>query len=198
MIIWLNGAFGAGKTQTSYELHRRIPHSFVYDPENIGYFLNKNIPKNICKKDFQDYSIWRELNYITLKYLDSEYDGVIIAPMTIVNPQYFEEIIGKLRNDGVTVHDFVLWASEETLKKRLRKRGERKDSWAEQQIGRCMKGLANDIFQHRIDTDHMSIESVVEIIASKSNIELLPDNRNKCKKKLDRIKTQLKHIRFIK
>ncbi|WP_018932428.1 hypothetical protein [Gracilibacillus lacisalsi] len=62
---------------------------------------------------------------------------------------------------------------------------------------RCMKGLANDIFQHKIDTDHMSIERVAETIASQSNIELLPNNRNKLKKKLDRIKTQLKHIRFI-
>lgn len=37
MIFWVNGAFGAGKTQTSYELHRRIPNSFVYDPENVGF-----------------------------------------------------------------------------------------------------------------------------------------------------------------
>ena len=36
MVIWLNGAFGAGKTQTAYELHRRLPDSFVYDPENAG------------------------------------------------------------------------------------------------------------------------------------------------------------------
>ncbi|QGH33317.1 AAA family ATPase [Gracilibacillus salitolerans] len=197
MVIWLNGAFGSGKTQTSSELNRRIPHSFVYDPENIGYFLNRNIPKNICKADFQDYSIWRELNYTTIKYIVSEHDGVVIAPMTIVNPQYFEEIVGKLRNDGIIVHDFVLWASKETLKKRLRKRGERKNSWAEQQIDRCIEGLANDIFQYRIDTDHMPIDSVVETIASKLNIELLPDNRNKFRKKLDRVKSQLKHIRFF-
>ena len=39
MIIWLNGAFGAGKTQTAYELHRRLPGSYVYDPENAGFFM---------------------------------------------------------------------------------------------------------------------------------------------------------------
>ena len=62
MIIWINGAFGSGKTVTAYELHRRIPNSFVYDPENIGFFLNKNLPKKLLKGDFQDYRIWRELN----------------------------------------------------------------------------------------------------------------------------------------
>ncbi|MGP4040956.1 AAA family ATPase [Gracilibacillus sp. D59] len=197
MIIWLNGAFGSGKTQTSYELHRRIPHSFVYDPENVGYFINKNIPKETRKADFQDYSMWRESNYTILKYIDSEYDGVIIVPMTIVDPQYFEELVGKLREDGIIVNDFVLSASKETLKKRLRKRGESKNSWAEQQIDRCMQGLSNDIFQHRIDTDNMLIESVAESIASTSNIDLLPDNRNKFRQRLDRIKTQIKHIRFM-
>lgn len=197
MIIWLNGAFGSGKTQTSYELERRIPNSLVYDPENIGFFINRNIPKEISKGDFQDYSIWRELNYTTLKYIDSEYDGIIIVPMTLVNPQYFEEIVGKLRDDGVRVNHFVLWASKETLQKRLRSRGERKNSWGEKQIDRCMQGLSNDIFNHRIETDKLTVESVVETIASMLDIHLLDDKRNKFKKRLDRIKVQIKQIRFI-
>ncbi|WP_277587509.1 AAA family ATPase [Psychrobacillus antarcticus] len=197
MIIWLNGAFGSGKTQTSYELERRIPSSLVYDPENIGFFINRNIPKEISKGDFQDYSIWRELNYTTLKYIDSEYDGIIIVPMTLVNPQYFEEIVGKLRDEGVIVNHFVLWASKETLQKRLRSRGERKNSWGEKQIDRCMQGLSNDIFKHRIETDKLTVESVVETIATMLDIHLLDDKRNKFKKKLDRIKVQIKQIRFL-
>lgn len=197
MIIWINGAFGSGKTQTSYELNRRIPNSLVYDPENIGFFINRNIPKEIRKGDFQDYSIWRELNYTTLKYIYSEYDGIIIVPMTLVNPQYFEEIVGKLRDDGVVVNHFVLWASKETLQKRLRSRGERKNSWGENQIDRCIQGLSNDIFKLRIETDKLTIEGVVERIAYLLDIHLQDDNRNKFKKRLDRIKTQIKQIRFI-
>ncbi len=49
-IIWLNGAFGAGKTQTAYELHRRLENSFVYDPENIGFFFNQNLPSELKKE----------------------------------------------------------------------------------------------------------------------------------------------------
>lgn len=55
MIIWLNGAFGSGKTTCAFELNRRLPNSFVYDPENIGYFIRNNTPKEIQRFDFQDH-----------------------------------------------------------------------------------------------------------------------------------------------
>src|SRR5690606_15132611 len=127
---------------------------------------------------------------------DLEYDGIIIVPMTIVNPQYFEEIVGRLRVDGIIVNHFVLWASKETLKKRLRSRGERKNSWGEQQIDRCLQGLSDDVFEKKIHTDDMTIEQVAETIAEVSGITLLPDNRSNLRKKIDRIKTQLQHFRL--
>jgi len=175
VIVWINGAFGAGKTQTAHELHRRSANSYVYDPENAGYFIRKNVPESIQQSDFQNYPMWREFNYVMLKHLDETYDGLIIAPMTIVNPQYFDEIVGRLREDGVVVHHFALCASEATLKKRLRGRGERSHSWAEQQIERCVAGLSEETFQHHLDTDHTTIQDNVVRIASMSNISLSPD-----------------------
>lgn len=195
MIIWINGAFGAGKTQTAYELHRRIPNSYVYDPENAGFFIRENIPKVVVKEDFQHYTMWREYNYSMLKYIDSEYDGTIIVPMTVVHPQYFNEIIGRLRSDSVSIAHFTLCASKETLLRRLRSRGEGKHSWAAQQIERCINGLSNEIFQHHVDTENMLIEEVVEKIAAIENISLLPDNRGPLKKSWDRLTTKIKHIR---
>lgn len=197
MMIWINGAFGSGKTQTAHELHRRIPGSFVYDPENAGFYFRKNIPKQISKGDFQNYIMWREFNYSMLKYISNEYDGTVIVPMTVVDPQYFDEIVGRLRSDGVTINHFALCASKVTLQKRLRSRGERKNSWAEQQIDRCIHGLSNDVFKHHLDTEHSSVEMVAETIAAMSNISLLPDTRGKIAKKVDRIITQLKHIRLF-
>lgn len=47
MILWINGAFGSGKTQTAYELNKRIPNSFVFDPEETGFFLRSNLPESI-------------------------------------------------------------------------------------------------------------------------------------------------------
>ncbi|MBZ9623833.1 AAA family ATPase [Clostridium sp. FP2] len=196
MIIWINGAFGVGKTQSAYELHRRIPNSFIYDPENIGLFIRKNIPKELNSGDFQNYSMWREFNFSMLKYIANKYKGIIIVPMTISNPQYFKEIIVQLRNDGFLINHFVLCASKETVLKRLRGRGEGGNSWAAQQIDSCIKGFSNEIFKQHIDTEDLSIQGVVEKIALLSNINLLPDNRRKIRKCYDRIITQFKNVRL--
>jgi len=187
MIIWINGAFGAGKTSAAYELHRRIPNSFVYDPENIGGFIRKNIPKELNGGDFQDYVMWRECNYSFLKYLGTEHKGIIIVPMTITNPQYYCEIIGELVKAGVIVKHFILAASKKTLLKRLKGRGDNENSWAAQQIDRCIEEFNNEVFKNHIDTENLSKRGVVEEIARLSKIDILPDNRSKVRKKYDGI-----------
>lgn len=197
MIIWINGAFGSGKTQTSFELHRRLPNSTIFDPENAGFYIRKNLPREISKSDFQDYTMWREMNYSMLKYLDTNYRGVIIVPMTIVNPQYFRQIVGRLRDDGVTVHHFTLCASKEVLLKRLLSRGEGKNSWAAQQIDRCLAGLSSEEFRHHLSTEHLTIEMVAESIASHLHIELQPDHRGRLEKWKDQWITKIKHIRLF-
>lgn len=176
MIIWLNGAFGAGKTETANEVHRRIPKSYIYDPEILGQTTRWVFPKEIKKADFQDYDVWREANFSFLKYLEREYDGVIIVPMTIVNPQYFDEIIGRLREQGITVNHFVLSASKNTIDDRLQERGEEINSWPSQQIDRCLQGLTNEIFKPQIDTESRTISEVAETIAEMVGIELLRSN----------------------
>ncbi|MEV5024584.1 AAA family ATPase [Paenibacillus sp. LPE1-1-1.1] len=196
MIIWINGAFGAGKTQTAHELHRRLEHSYLYDPENAGYFIRKNTPSSTHKSDFQQYPMWRDMNYAMLKHLDEDYDGIIIVPMTLVDPPFFDEIVGRLRDSGADVHHYALCASEATIKKRLRGRGERPNCWAEQQMARCVSGLADARFGHHVDTEHSSVSEIAEQIAAMSKLSLLPDHRSKIKKAYDRVLTQVKHIRF--
>lgn len=198
MIIWINGAFGAGKTQTAYELNRRLPDSFIYDPENIGFFIRRNIPPGILKNDFQDYSIWRELNYAFIKYLRENYTGTILIPMTIVNPDYFNEIAGRLRSEGMEVKHFALMASKETLLKRLKSRGDGAGSWGARQIDRCFEGLSAEVFREHIYTDKLSIEEVVETIAHKCNIQLLPNNRSGFQKSLRRLGIKLRQVGFFK
>ncbi len=194
MIIWLNGAFGAGKTQTAHELKRRIPYSMIYDPEQIGFFINRSFPKEIKKGDFQDYELWREFNYKTLKHIHSEYSGTIIIPMTIVNPQYYEEIIGRLKDEGVDVQHFVLGASKETLQNRLKSRFEKKNSWPEQQIDRCLAGLAHPVFEGQLNTNDLTTEQVAEMIASKLHIQLQQDERSSIKKKWELFIMRLKRV----
>jgi len=197
MIIWINGAFGSGKTQTAFELNRRISNSFVYDPENLGFFISKNIPSNMQKNDFQDYNAWRELNFSLIKYIESKYDGTLIIPMTIVNPEYFMEIIGSLRSHGIDIRHYTLMASKETLFRRLSSRGDGEESWGAKQIDRCLERLSDQIFKYHIDTENMSIEDAAAKIASMSNINLGPDKTGMLKRRFNRFIISLKHIRLF-
>ncbi|MDE6914261.1 MAG: AAA family ATPase [Lachnospiraceae bacterium] len=194
MLIWINGAFGAGKTQAAYELQRRLPNSFVYDPENIGFFLQKNIPPSIHMDDFQDYSMWRTFNLDILDYCLQRHAGPVIVPMTITNKQYYNEVIGIL-SKKFEVRHIILCAGRETLLRRLASRFETPRSWAARQIDRCMKAFEEDITGYRIDTDDMNIYQVVEEIASLAGIALAEDDRSICQRFFDRIITQCRHIR---
>ncbi|RXZ78670.1 tunicamycin resistance protein [Paenibacillaceae bacterium] len=195
MIIWINGAFGAGKTTCAFELHRRLPNSFVYDPENFGYFLNTNVPKTIRESDFQNFPQWRLFNYEILKLLSQKYHGTIIVPMTITNKQYYDEVIGRLTKEGIHIKHFIIYAQKETLVKRLNKRLEFGESWGKQRIGMCINAFNQDICEQKIHTDDMSVDSVVSTIADLANIVLPADNRSALKKWFDRILTVLRHVR---
>ncbi|HWO74477.1 MAG TPA: AAA family ATPase [Bacillus sp. (in: firmicutes)] len=198
MIIWINGTFGSGKSTTAYELQRRIRSSFVYDPERFGYVLMRNVPKEIAKSDFQDYPLWREANYQLLKQISQDYKGTIIVPMTLTNESYFNEIIGKLKNDGIEIKHYTLMATEQTIEKRLRQRFEGKKSWAYQQMEARLKSLASDFFKEQIVTDHMSVDEVVATIAKRSGVKLMPDRRTKIKKRVDRLIISLKEMGLLK
>ncbi len=194
MIIWINGAFGSGKTQTAYELSRRIKNSYVYDPENAGYFICKNIPKAIAEEDFQDYSMWRSFNFDMLDYIAKHYDGTIIVPMTIANKIYYNELIVALSEKYELKH-FILCAEKETILKRLASRFESDKSWAALQIDRCLRAFDGDINGYKIQTDKMNICQVAEKIAGLSRIILQKDDRSGPRKFWDRLVTKYRHIR---
>ncbi len=195
MIIWINGAFGSGKTTSAFELHRRLPHSFVYDPENIGYFIRRNTPKQSHKPDFQDYEQWRSFNYEMLKMIADDYNGTIIVPMTIHNRQYYEAIIQRLIDDGIQLKHYILYADKETITKRLNKRLERGETWAKAQIDRCMHAFDTDITEEKMITDNRSVDWVVEEIARRSGVALLPNRGTKLTRWIHRAITLIKHIR---
>jgi hypothetical protein len=44
VIIWLNEAFGAGKTATARELAATVPDVRLFDPEMVGYLLRHGRP----------------------------------------------------------------------------------------------------------------------------------------------------------
>jgi|688.fasta_scaffold2153985_1 hypothetical protein len=122
MIIWINGPFGVGKTQTAYELMYRIPNSIVVDPEEVGFFLQTQMLPESRLPDFQDYPLLRKWVSEVLHEAQNQRKRVVIVPMTVVSNDYFRQIINPLDDAGIVVHDFTLIARKETIEIRLKKR----------------------------------------------------------------------------
>jgi hypothetical protein len=198
MIIWINGAFGSGKTTTAYELNRRIPDSFVYDPENVGYFIRRNAPSEFSKGDFQDIPLWREMNYKTISLIASRYTGTLLIPMTLVNLEYYNEIIGRLESDGLDIRHFILYASKQEILRRLRFRRSRLfggDNFAVNSIDRCLDAFDNYITEVKIDTENRGVDDIVEDIANRCGFVLKPDRKTRLGRFIHRAGVLMRHMR---
>ncbi|GHH72298.1 ATP/GTP-binding protein [Streptomyces sulfonofaciens] len=125
MIVWVNGAFGAGKTTTARELIDLIPNSTLFDPEVIDGGLSCLLPpKHLAEvSDFQDLPIWRRLVVDTAAALLAELGGVLVVPMTLLRQEYRDEIFGALAARRIAVRHVVLAPAETILRARAAGRG---------------------------------------------------------------------------
>lgn len=126
MIVWINGAFGAGKTSTARELIDLIPNSTLYDPELIGGHLRHLLPpKRLAEvSDYQDLPIWRRLVVDTAAALLAELGGVLVVPMTLLRQEYRDEIFGGLASRRIAVRHVLLRPEETILRARIAAREE--------------------------------------------------------------------------
>ncbi|WP_369034480.1 AAA family ATPase [Streptomyces adonidis] len=145
MIIWVNGAFGSGKSTLVDELRPRLPEVLVYDPELVGYVLREIV--EVPTGDFQDLRLWRRQVAGLAVGLVEEYRRPLLVPMTLVDPGYAGEIFGELRDAGIDVHHFFLKVSPEVLEKRIDGRSfspddpekdERVRRWCKDKIPSCV------------------------------------------------------------
>jgi hypothetical protein len=198
MLVWINGPFGGGKTVTAYELNRRLPGSVVCDPEHVGYGMHRMLPAQL-RDNFQDLPAWRHGVTELLRLTLAGYDGPVIVPMTIVNPDYFGEIIGKLRADGFAVHHFALLAEPATVRRRLGRRSlgtERKPgSWAIRHLDECVERLRGPEFAEHLHTDQLTVAQVADAIASSAALAVTPSTDGPLRASLRRYATTIRHIR---
>ena len=209
MLLWINGPFGGGKTQTAHELQRRLPGSVVCDPEDVGFGLRRMVPPQL-RGDFQDLPAWRQGVYEVLDLALSKHDGTVIAPMTVVEPAYFRETVGRLRERGHDVRHFALLAERETVLRRLRERGLghvlqlvggkdvplRRESFAVSKIDLCLERLSDEEFAEQVWTDHLTVRQVADHIAEVTGLSLAPNTDSRLRGRLRRTWTSAKHIRF--
>ncbi|WP_055571018.1 NUDIX hydrolase, partial [Streptomyces prasinopilosus] len=121
MIVWINGAFGAGKTTTARELIELIPNSALFDPEVIGGALSHLLPpKRLAEVgDFQDLPIWRRLVIDTAAAMLAELGGTLVVPMTLLRQDYRDEIFGGLAARRIPVRHVLLAPAETILRERI-------------------------------------------------------------------------------
>lgn len=121
MLLWINGPFGGGKSSTARELHRRLPGSLMSDPEQFGFGFQRMLPAGL-RGDFQDFAAWRQGVHEVLDLILRSADGPVIVPMTLIEPGYFAEVVGRLTSDGHDVRHFALLAEARVIELRLRER----------------------------------------------------------------------------
>jgi predicted kinase len=203
MVVWINGAFGAGKTVIAHELRRRLGAGQVADPEILGFALHRMLPARE-RRDFQDLPQWRSAVLATLIQAEAAYDGQLIVPMSIVRDDYFDEIVGGLRSSGVDVRHYALTATPDTLRRRLRLRSGyvigralgRDETWAMAQIDRCVNALAGERYATHVPTDHLTPDEVVELIAADAGLELTRPRLSPSREKLRRLAIAIRQIRL--
>ncbi|MEU2064531.1 NUDIX domain-containing protein [Streptomyces sp. NPDC013455] len=176
-VVWINGAFGAGKTTAARELIELIPNSALFDPEVIGGALAHLLPpKRLAEAgDVQDLPIWRRLVVDTAAAMLAELGGILVVPMTLLRQEYRDEIFGGLAARRIPVHHLLLAPAETILRERMAAReipsdpsdGEmRTREWAYDHIEPYRAALATWLTAdaHPLDTSALSpYETAVRI-----------------------------------
>lgn len=168
MLVWINGAYGAGKTSVARALAARLGDAPIIDPEEVGFMLRRIMPGG-SKADFQDIPLWRSLTVEILAAADAGAGQAVLVPMTIANPDYFDEIIGGLRTRGVEVRHFTLLATPRTIRWRLLKRLDRPAAtrWCLAQVKRCVGELEKPRYSVHLATDRRPIREIADDILAR-------------------------------
>ncbi|NUS12824.1 MAG: ATP-binding protein [Streptomyces sp.] len=209
MLVWINGPFGGGKTATAYELARRLPGGVVCDAEHVGFGLHRALPPAL-RGDFQDLRAWREGVFEVLDIAAAGHPGTVIVPMTVVEPGYFAETVGRLRERGHDVRHFTLLAERRTVVRRLRGRGLgwlvaalggkdvplRRESFALGKLDLCLERLRAPEFAEHVWTDAVGVPEVAGRIAASAGLELAPNTDGALRGWTRRAWVSARHIRF--
>jgi hypothetical protein len=162
-VIWINGAFGVGKTTLATLLVRRLMGAFLLDPEPLGAVLRDRLtPAAARPSDYQDLALWRSFTREAI-LTATESTPTVVVPMTLARPQYHDEIVGALRA-RVPLLQFTLTASRDTILERDSGRPDGDRDWVEQHVDRVVAALADERYAMHLDAERHSPEELAAIV----------------------------------
>lgn len=208
-LVWINGPFGGGKTQTAYEIRRRLPGSAVCDPEHPGFGLHRMLPPEL-RGDFQELVSWRRGVVEVLDLTLTRRGGVVIAPMTVTDPGHFAETVGALRELGHDVRHVTLLAGRATVLRRLRERGvgralrratgresgPRGESWAVRRLDHCLERLREPEFAEHLWTDRTTVPETADRVAALAGLRLRANTEGRLRTRVRQVGIGLRHVRL--
>jgi hypothetical protein len=118
VIVWLNGAFGVGKTTTARELVARSAGLRTFDPEWVGYMLAHNLSDHEVT-DFQHYPSWRKLVPVVADEVLRHTGQDLVAVQSVLVEDYWRELHDGLTRLGHEVFHVVLDADRNSLHARI-------------------------------------------------------------------------------
>lgn len=170
----------------------------VGDPEHVGFGMRRMLPADL-RGNIQDLPAWRHAVRELLRLTLATYQRPVIAPMTLVDTGYVEEIIGSLRDDGFEVHHFTLLAEPTTVLRRLSKRnlsfGRKRESRAADRLDEFLQRLGAPEFAQHISTDQQTVAQVADTISSLAGLTIAPSTDGPLQARLHRYATTVRHIR---
>jgi len=169
VIIWLNGAFGEGKTTTAQQLVGRLENARRFDPELVGYVLTRALGDHEFS-DFQDLPPWRELVPVFTEKIADFAGQHLIAVQTVLREEYWRELTAGFMRTSLDIFHVLLHVESDVLAERIK--ADKLEAGACQwRLGhisdyeksrRWMESAADLV----IDTTHLSVTAVAERIAA--------------------------------
>jgi hypothetical protein len=151
VVIWLNGAFGVGKTTVAKELVANLPGGRLTDPERIGFIIKRTFWRTA---DYQDVSTWRQLVKVQIAHAARSRN--VVVPMTVVRPDVYSEL-----TDGARV--FLLVGSRNSVLSRIEQSNEAQQ-WRTDNLDRCLAAFERHALGERIETDGRTPAEVAALI----------------------------------
>jgi shikimate kinase len=118
VLIWINGAFGVGKSTTARHLVQVRPDLRLFDPEWVGFLLTAHLEDREIA-DFQDLPSWRQLVPVVARHLAQTSGQDLVAVQTVLSERYWSELRHGLAAEGIDVIHVLLDADAATLDARI-------------------------------------------------------------------------------